>query len=373
MYQKLVLKKLSFDDLTFFKHQALIHNILRTSGISLNHSVLIDQLYPSLPEIMQNKYDQIMVTINIYGPGFAGEYNIQRKIQRRISYKNYRLNGEFIVDPEDDPDRFHPLQPNDFVIFDFIGDIEPNSARAVFIARALTEDAEFHKALDSHLGSGSQSMIVLKPEELESLISNSQLSEQHPANLLILEASLEDAALGGVDGLKVLRSGPFKGKVSQQTLEQARKTAQRTGRLGEELVFNYLKIRKQSGLIRDFQWEADENAISPYDFSIEELDGTITLVDVKSTKGNFSNKIHISYNELLQMQVASRYDLYRVFEIIEDSAHLRIAQNVKAFSEKIIEVLQQLPFGAQSDGISFQPAELDFSESQDIALLDEEE
>ena len=372
MNQKLVLKRLSLDDLAFFKYQALTHNIIQTNGIKLNRRILVDELYPSLPEILENKQNLIMMTVNIHGPGYASKYMIQRKLQKGLHH-NYRLNGAFIADPESDPERFHTLQSGDFVIFDFMGDLEPYSVTAIFIARALIEDAQFHKALDSRLGSGRKSMLSLSPQELEKLISLSQLSEYHPAHLLILEASLEDAALGGVEGLKVLRSGPFKGKVSRQTLEQARKTAQKTGRLGEEFIFDYLTLQKQSDLIRDFRWEADDNAISPYDFAIEELDGTTTLVDVKSTRGNFDNRIHISYNELLQMQDASRYDLYRVFEMSEDSAQLRIAQNVKAFAEKIVEILQQLPFGIHSDGVSFQPTELDFGDPKEIALLEEEE
>ena len=371
MVPKLALKRLTASDLTIFKWHLENFPAGKQKAINLNADVFIKQLYPSVPVIIEEKQGTIPLDLYIYGPGLASEYNIQRKIQKRGSYKNYRLNGEFITDPEDNPDRFHPLQPSDFVIFEFIGDLEPNSARAVFIAQNLAVDAYLHQALKTHIG--SKSMVVLFPKDLEGMIKSVKLPIHHPANLLVLEASLEDVALGGTEGLKTLRSGPFKGRVSRQTLEQARKNAQKIGRLGEELTFNYLESIKRKGLIRGFQWTADDNAISPYDFSIQELDGTTTLIDVKSTKGNFTNRVHVSYNELLQMQDSDQYDLYRVFDITDDSAQLRVAKNLKTFAERIIKVLQELPSGIKSDGISFDPSELTFGNIQQITFQESEE
>ncbi|MCB9421549.1 MAG: DUF3883 domain-containing protein [Ardenticatenaceae bacterium] len=370
MFQKLILKRLSFDDLTLFKFWILAHNNKQANGIGLSHNVLINELFPSLPIILENKQNKVMITINIYGPGLAPEYSIQRKIQKR-GINNYCISGEFIADPENHSGRFHILEPGDLVIFDFVGDLEPNSARAVFVAKKNAEDAKLHEILEP-LVIGSKSMISLQSRKLERLIASAHLSDDHPANFLILEDNLEDAALGGGQGIKALRNGPFKGKVSRQTLLQAKKTAQRTGRLGEELVFSYLELQKSSGLLDDFQWDADENAISPYDFSIQELDKSVTLVEVKTTKGNFSNRIHISYNELLQMKDSSQYNLYRVFDIVDDSAQLRIASNVKSFAENIIELLQNLPFGTQVDGISLNPSEIAFSEAMRISFQENE-
>lgn len=369
MFKKLLLKRLSFDDLTLFKNHSPVNSVAQTKGIELPQAILTDEFYPSLPIILENKYNEIMMTVNIYGPGLGSQYTIQRKLQKR-GFKNYHLKGELITDPEEEPARFHSLQPGDFVTFDFLGDIEPSSAKAVFIAQKLPDDALLHKLLDSRIG--SKSMILLQPEELESLVSNAQLAERHPANLLISEASLEDAAFGGIEGVKALRTGPYKGKVSRQDLEQARKNAQRSGRLGEEFIFSYLEMAKYSGFINDFEWEADENAIAPFDFLIRELNGTTTLIDVKSTKGSFSNRIHISYNELLQMQVTSQYDLYRVFEIAENTAKLRIAKNLSEFADKIVEIMQQLPSGVQSNSISVSPTELSFGEVQEISFHDED-
>jgi hypothetical protein len=270
------------------------------------------------------------------------------------------LNGEYIDDPENEPNRFQILQQNDFVIFDFIGDLEPIVVRAVFIAKASTLDSNLHAVLHTFIG--NKSMVELTTKDLEQLISKTSLPEQHPANLLILESNLEDAAYNGITGVRALRSGPYQGKVSRQNLEQARKNAERTGRAGEELIAAYLQQKKEQGTILGVQWVADENAISPYDFSVEEIGRSITHIDVKSTVGGFNSRIHISYNELLQMQVSDRYDLYRVYEMNITSAKLRIAHNLKEFAESIINVFRQLPSGIQPDSISVYPSDLTFGE-----------
>jgi hypothetical protein len=49
-----------------------------------------------------------------------------------------------------------------------------------------------------------------------------------------------------------LRKGPYKGRVSRQTLELARKNAQRMGRLGEELICSYLEQQEVEGIILAF-------------------------------------------------------------------------------------------------------------------------
>jgi hypothetical protein len=372
MVHKMIVKKLSLEDLNLFKHRASKNDAPKANGIRLDHNVLVGEIYPSLPEILENKQNRIMMTLNIFGPGVAQKYCIQRRIQKKGTNKNYFLNGEFIADPEDEPERFHVLQPGDIVILEFFGDFEPYSARVFFVAHDLEVDNRLHKLLDAHIGT-SKSMIALRPQELEQLIADADLPEQHPATFLVLQTSLEDAALGGMEGIRALRQGPFNGRVSRQVFDQAKKNAQRVGRLGEELIFGYFEVQLVADQILEFRWEADENAISPYDFSIQELDGSETLIDVKATRGNFNNRIHVSFNELLQMQDAPRYDIYRVFNMADDSAKLRIAENLKEFAQEVINVLHKLPPGVQVDSISFDPADLAFGEIKNLTLQVDED
>ena len=368
MSQKLAMKRLTASDLTLFKWHFENHRAGNQKAINLNADIFIDRLYPSVPVIIEEKHGSIPLDLYIYGPGLAPAYNLQRKVQKRPSYKNYRLNGEYIDDPEDAPERFHQLQPGDFVIFDFIGDVEPYSARVVFVASRIEVDTHLHSVLDSFIG--NRSMVELQSRTIERLLAKIELPEEHPVNLLILETSLEDAALDGISGMRTLRSSPYRGKVSRQALDRARKNAQQTGRLGEELLIAYLQEKKDKGQILDFHWEADENAISPYDFSITELDDSKTFLDVKSTNGNFNSRVHISYNELLQMCEAEQYDLYRVYDMNDDSMKLRIAKGLKQFADSIVTVFQNLPNGVQPDSISVYPGELHFGE--EIKVLRED-
>ena len=104
------MKRLTPSDLTFFKWHYENRNAGNQKAINLSRNVFIDKLYPSLPDIMTDRGDgKIPVTLYIYGPGLYDAYQLQRKIIKTGSYKNWRLNGEFIFNPEDIPERFNSL------------------------------------------------------------------------------------------------------------------------------------------------------------------------------------------------------------------------------------------------------------------------
>ena len=129
MLRKLAIKRLTASDLTLFEWHFRNHTAGNQKAINLNADVFIDQLYPALPELATEKGGKIPLDLFIYGPGFAGEHNLQRKIVKFGAYKNWRLNGEYIADPTDFPERFRILSPGDYAIFDFEGAAVPTSAR----------------------------------------------------------------------------------------------------------------------------------------------------------------------------------------------------------------------------------------------------
>jgi hypothetical protein len=372
MTRRLALKQLTSSDLTIFKwHMDQHESTSKQKAINLNANVLVDILYPNLPDLIDELQGSVPLDLHLYGPGLAGDLNLQRKVQKKGSYKNYRLNGEVIADPEDEPDRFHSLRPSDFVILEFIGDLAPVSARVVFIAQALESDQVLHRALSDYLGSNKMSAI--STADLERITAAVNLPIDHPANLLLLEGPLEDAALGGIEGIRTLRSSPYRGRISRQTLEQAKKNAQKTGREGEEMGFIYLEQKRSDGLISDVTWDAEENAIAPYDFTVIELDGSSTFIDAKSTKSDFTNPIHISYNELLKMADGESYKIYRIYDLSETGAKLRITENdLCQFSETIRSIFDGLPPEIHPDGISLSPSALTFGEEIEITIPNEE-
>ena len=120
------------------------------------------------------------------------------------------------------------------------------------------------------------------------------------------------------------------------------------------------------------QFVLDTDEPSGYDFTAKDETGE-RYICVKSTEGSFDNPIHISYNELLQMREATNYDLYRVYEVVDLRARLRIVHNMKGFAEKALTVLEQLPNGVRPDSISVSPGVLDFESPLSLELPDDEE
>lgn len=362
MPRKLALKRLTKSDLTFFQWRFVNYPAGNQKSINLNVDVFVDKLYPGLSD--SSSGGKFPMDLFIYGPGMAGVYNLQRKIVRSEHSKNWRLNGETIP-ALDETARFNVLDEGDFAVFDFNEGMKPESVTIVFVAANVSEDRSIHNALNGLLG--VRKMMALSPSELNEVVGPAGFVGEHPIYRLTidvdrLDSDLEDVALGG--SLKPKARGlwvkPSNRVISREDLLKARESADLIGRRGEQFVNDYLNSLKGEGRIREFRWVSEENSVSPYDFMID--DGTAkVLVDVKATQGEFERELHISYNELLQMNSGSeRYDIYRVYAITKDSAQLRITRNMKHFAESILNVLNQLPDGVNMDSISLSPSLLSF-------------
>jgi Domain of unknown function (DUF3883) len=348
MLRRIALKRLTASDLTLFEWQFRNLNAGNQKSINLNADILVGQLFPSLPEAAVDMAGRIPLDLSIYGPGHAGLHNLQRKILKGGTYKNWRLDGEYISNPETEPERYNVLQPGDFAIFEFQGRIFPTAAKLILIAQTLPADQPIHAELSIVLG--TRKMMVVSVAQLQS-IADRVNDNAHPFLELTLEAELEDAALGGIKGVHALRRRPSTRILSREELQRARRLADEIGRAGEELVCQYLAGLKVRGEIRDFVWTADQNAVAPYDFVIIQNDGTEIAVDVKSTSGEFERSIHISGAELVEMTGGRRYDIYRVFGVSVTSGAMRISQNIGKFANAILQKLEP-PAGVTVDSIS---------------------
>jgi hypothetical protein len=332
--------------------------------------VFVDVLYPSITETPLGKEGRIPLELYVYGPGMNGQCNLTRKILKGPSYKNWRLNGEYVENPDDNPERFNALVPTDFVIFSFDGELYPTSASAVFVAQTVRDDAMLHAQLDVFLG--MRRMAALAGSDLAGIVARAQIPEAHPVNALLLDAALEDAALGGSKGIRRLSTRPSGRRVSRHDLRRARQRAEEIGNLGEEYVNNFLSRLTEDRSIEAFEWASLENAVSPYDFVRIQLGGERRLLDVKATSGEFTRPIHISFNELLQMKAGpERYDLYRIYDMGEETAKLRIAEGLEGFASRILDVIGALPSEITIDGISVPPSILNFESEMEIQLVPE--
>lgn len=367
---KLAIKRLTGSDLTLFEWQFRNRNAGNQKSINLNADVFIDQLYPALPNTDVGRAGRIPMDLFLYGPGNARAWNLQRKIIKGGTYKNWRLDGEYIPNPLETPARFNVLVPGDYAIFDFEGELFPTEARIVFVAAAVAEDANLHAGL-TDFGVGSMRAIQLP--DLSLIVHASGTPEIHPVYELLLDAAIEDAAQGGIQGTQRLLTRRTGRRLTRTELERARQRASDVGRQGEELMDGYFAIELRGGSIQEVEWISNENAISPFDFWIT-IDGQRSKVEVKATSGDFNQVMHVSIAELLEMRDSpERYDLYRVYGLDERRGRLRIAENVRDFAAQILESLAGLPAGVTSDGVSIRPDSMGFGAEGVIELPSNED
>ncbi|MEM0941187.1 MAG: hypothetical protein AAGI25_15585 [Bacteroidota bacterium] len=114
MSRKLALKRLTGSDLTLFEWQFRTINKGNQKSINLNANIFVEKLYPLLPQLADEKDGRIPIDLSIYGPGLNRLDNLQRKIIKGETYKNWRLNGEFIYNRPETPDRYNILKEGDF-------------------------------------------------------------------------------------------------------------------------------------------------------------------------------------------------------------------------------------------------------------------
>ena len=369
MFKKLALKRLTASDLTFFVWHFRNQTVGNQKAINLNADVFVNELYPSLPETEQARSGRIPLDLYIFGPGAQSELNITRKIVKGSTYKNWRLNGEFVDDP-DHPDRFNSLAHGDFVVFEFTGELLPIAAKAIFIARASAEDFALHAELERTLG--GKSMIAVESDALANLIIRANTPDNHPINELILDDALEDVALGGSEGAQRLLHRRSGRKLTKDQLRLAREKIDEIGYQGEGWVNEYLLGLQNRALILSFAWVSEENAISPYDFRVVN-ESSEAIVNAKSTTGPFNRTIHISVGELREMANApQRYDIYRIFEMTDSGAKLRIFSDTRDFAANILSAFEDLPPGVLVDAVSLDPASLPFEDTIRIVFEGEE-
>lgn len=357
MAEKIALKRLTRSDLTFFRTQHAKLKAGHQKAINLNANVFVQRLYPAISSVAEDMDNEIPVVIGIYGPGMAPEHRVARKIIKGDAYKNWRLNGEFVADPDDQPNRYDPLSEGDFAIMAFYGDTRPTSLDLALVSSAM--DPALHASLSAL--AGISSMLEVEKEKLVAAVEASKLAEAHPIrDLLLFDAVLEDAALGGVEGAQSLLSRPSGTKLTPWQLAKARARAEEVGRIGEAFVNAWLDDRQKAGEIAALEWVAKDNAVQPYDFHYELPSGARVEVDVKATRHGFDTAIHISLNELRQMaHTTSRYDICRVFQVRENEAEMRICEDMGDWARELLEKLA-LPKGVTPDSFSVKPSILPF-------------
>ena len=167
MADRLALKQLTKSDLTFFESLFRSLNVGNQKSINLNADVFVQQFYPSLPSLIgSGAADRILVSLTVIGPAAAPPYVLSRAVTKRDAYKNWRLNGEFIWDPEDQPHRFDVLSANDLALIEFSGDPAPQNVSLLLLAQKSPIDAALHKSLAPMIPGGRKTMVQISRQEL---------------------------------------------------------------------------------------------------------------------------------------------------------------------------------------------------------------
>ncbi|VVP16152.1 hypothetical protein PS858_03568 [Pseudomonas fluorescens] len=361
---KIAIKRLTKSDLTLFTWHFKEMNAGNQKSINLNADVFIERLYPDLPAISTQKgKTSFLVDVSIYGPGVAPKHSLARKIVKGAAYKNWRLNGEFINNPIESPERYNELREGDFAIMIFGGESIPDELKLILVAENVVEDEKLHARIFSLLHGAS--MRALSSAELETVVDHPDIDDSHAARVMDIDGALEDASQGGIVGVEQLQKWSSKRKISKDDLRKARDATDAIGALGEEFVNYYLSELLSSGSISSYKWSSTENAIEAFDFVV----GDDNYIDVKSTVGGFGHKIHISINELLHMRELSNYRIYRIFDVYKKRAKLKISKPMQEFAVSVLERLDPVSPGVRVDNISVSPEVLEFEDEIEIEIF----
>jgi len=357
--KKLALKRLTKSDLTIFEWHFRNRNAGNQKSINLNADVFVNELYPAVPTVALTNGNEMPVSVGIFGPGVRTELPLARKIIKGAAYKNWRLNGEFIFNPAGDPERFNLLLPGDIAVMEFVGEAQPTALRMFLLANDLPSDAGVLSRLNAILG--DRSMAALSKRALSDAIDSANLASDHPLNELLLDTSLEDAALGGYRGIRDLLKRSSGSKLTRHELVRAREDADRTADLGAELVLSYLRTQILAGIVTDADWASKQNAILPYDFVIALPTSQRLRIKVISTRGTFRLPLHLSLSEFREAADSQEpYCIYRIYGLDENGAYLRIDRDFRPFATEVLDRLDRLPDSVNPDTLSVDPEELPF-------------
>ena len=361
MKKKIALKKLKSSDLSFFKSYLQKNPSAKQKGFNLDLNVMEGEFFPYLRELLEPRPKKaVHVDLTIFGPGAAGPHSLARKIKRDA--KNIRLNGEIVDAPVTDPERYGKLTPGDFALLEFTGTPLPASVKVVLVAAACPDDHTVHQVLSTILPAISDSMKVLSVDDLDKVVQTADPVASHPIRDWLDDQLFEEVGYGDANAAVRLNKRRLGRGISPADFKTAKESAERTGFLGEELLDVFLRSRDLPD-VSSHVWVSQENAISPYDFMINGCSGE-RHADAKSTSGKFSNPIYLSSAELKHaVESGVPYDIYRLYEVREAGALLRVAHDVGLKLGPVLKALDAFPPGVAVDSISFVP---DFFEFTDL-------
>lgn len=375
MADRIAIKRLTASDCTLFAGVYKKIDAGNQKSINLNADILTGHLYPNLAEITAESGNEIAISIAIYGPNGKSAHKITRKIIKGSTYKNWRLNGEVISGPIGDPERYDYIIPNDLTVMAFHGTSIPTSIDIIIISQNQPSDSNLYHALNKFFS--NRSMIVVTSTQIAEAANESKVDSTHPILIAAadptVEAALEDATQGGLEGTRKLLSNKNNRQISSKDFAKAKVKTDIIGQDGEGIVNLYLASLVASGKLKSFRWVSAENPISPFDFECLDPLGQRVLIDAKSTPGPFENVIHLSLAQLIEASGPTPYKIYRVYQLGEDRGKLRISDDLRNFATYIKQLHENhMPSGVRVDSFSITTTVLTWGVEIEVVRPDEE-
>jgi hypothetical protein len=289
----------------------------------------------------------------MFGPNGAGKYTGTFKIVKSHGSKNWRLNGTLVDDPIEEPGRFDVMRPGDIAVMAFDGRPEPHEIGLVLLAQDVTTDRALWEFFVRRFPPrGRNTMPVLRSEQIAEAMREPGVPADHPLRLLILDpdeqAALEDIAQGGSKGARKLADRRGAPVVTPEKLAAAKAANERTGAIGEALVARHFDRQRT-----DYDWVSSINSVASHDFLVRAADGDHKL-DVKSTKGAFTNDFHLSLGEIYDAARSSvPYFIYRAFGVTDAGASCRISDDIRPLAQRLVAAHTDAMFdGITADSFS---------------------
>ncbi len=339
---KIALKKLTQSDLSFFRPHFDPAGS-KQKAINLNAAVFVSEFYPGL----RDSREKVKVSLVVFGPGTRPPFTLTRKVVRSTGAKNWRLNGELIDNPLDEPARFDMLGPDDLAVFGFEGEEQPDTLRLLLVSKAL--EPALHASLSKHVRlAGRATMSSMSLQEIHLVVAETRqlYAGSHPLGMFLTDESLLDAILGDqTDGHRRDTEG-LGYRIEPDELQAQLETARRTGELGEEIFYRLLM---QMGIDSRATWVSRQYARASFDFTIEKApwsSAAHSYVDVKSSRSEASQHFFVSLAEL-RWAAEHDYQIARVTGVEQDEAKVVIMTGLTQVATSVLEALKTLPEGLE--------------------------
>jgi hypothetical protein len=353
-------KQLTSSDLTLFAAQ--FHKPGQRSkqkAINLNADVFVARFYPGL----RDRFAELHFGLTIIGPGAAPPYVLSRKALRTEGAKNWRLNGELINDPVDQPGRFDTLAEGDIAILAFEGSEQPQQLILVLVS--ARDDAALHSTVSAlALFQSRDTMRQLDENGIRTLLgtTRSEYASPHPLEALLTADSVEEALYGPPEAIEAATRSDGRGvAISPESIRRQAVSAGETGQLGEELFNDWLTQAGHADT--DFQWVSQTHGRAAYDFKVstarwEPASGPL-YIDVKATRGSHDTSFHMSAAELRWAAKNAGYRIARVSSLNANTVEVRILGGVSEMATALIRTLDTaLPSNVKVDSVEVSHAQL---------------